>query len=53
MLGHPVYFKAPVSGNLITIIDRRSIERLGRLTESRVTGFFYERCKDRDRSLYP
>jgi len=52
MLGHPVYFKAPVSGNLITIIDRRSIKRLGRLTENHVTDFFYGHCEDRDRSLY-
>lgn len=28
MHGHSVYFKAPVSDNLITIIDRRSVNRL-------------------------
>lgn len=39
--GRTVYFKALVSGNLITIIDRRSVKRLGRHRESHDVFFFF------------
>lgn len=39
--GRTIYFKALVSGNLITIIDRRSVKRLGRHRESHDASIFF------------
>lgn len=51
MHGRTVYFKALVSGNLITIIDRRSVKRLGRHRESHDASIFFTDTEEGDPSF--
>lgn len=46
-----VYFKALVSGNLITIIDRRSVKRLGRHRQSHDASIFFTDTEEGDPSF--